>query len=172
MSDFIEREARVVARELDNGNPQNTANLLREDCRDMTPSQFTKLVVQASRMENNGGLADLQIQRDGDVVVHGRDGRRYNAGRIPAEDACRINPPPPVVIIERPRYEPPHCQPDVIIIDRDRDRHDSHPPRGVYDRPVQRQNNSGLEMVIGGGLLGAGVAKRGKEVQGVSRQAI
>jgi len=36
---------------------------------------------------------------------------------------------------------------------------------------VQRQNNSGLEMVIGGGLLGAGVAKRGKEVQGAAAGA-
>ncbi len=175
---FIEREAKFVANAVDCIDPQRTANILRQNCQDMTPGQFTSLVLKTARMEDNGGLADLHIQRDGDVVLHGRDGRRYNAGRIPVEEACRIVPLPPVVIVERPRHEPPRRQPDVIIIDRDRDRdrdrdhrHDPHPPRGIYDRPLPRQDNSGLEMVIGGAVLGAGVSKKGDEVKGAAAGA-
>jgi hypothetical protein len=133
---FINRDARMAARELREGDAASAASLLREDCQHMNPREFSRLIQETSRNSGNCTLADLQIERDGDVVVRSRDGRRYNAGHLPCEEASRFFPPPvviidgpdcrrpPVVIIERQERCPPpviihrpepHCPPPVII---------------------------------------------------------
>lgn len=125
---FINRDARMVARELREGDAASAASLLREDCQHMNPREFARLVQEASRNSGNCTLADLQIERDGDVVVRSQDGRRYNAGYLPREEASRFFPPPPVVIIDRPE----HRRPPVVIIERPEHR---HPPVVVMPRP-------------------------------------
>ena len=123
---FINRDARMAARELREGDAASAASLLREDCQHMNPREFSRLIQETSRNSGNCTLADLQIERDGDVVVRSQDGRRYNAGHLPCEEASRFfPPPPPVVIIERPEHRrppvvvierpEPHCPPPVII---------------------------------------------------------
>ncbi len=157
---FINRDARMAARELREGDAASAASLLREDCQHMNPREFSRLIQETSRNSGNCTLADLQIERDGDVVVRSQDGRRYNAGHLPCEEASRFfPPPPPVVIIERPEHRRPpvvvmprpdvHCpppvvvmprhdehnRPPVIIIDRDRDRGRQPEPCQVPERP-------------------------------------
>lgn len=126
---FINRDARLAARELREGDAASAAGLLREDCQHMNPCEFSRLIQETSRNSGNCALADLQIERDGDVVVRSQDGRRYNAGHLPFEEASRFfPPPPPVVIIERPE----HCRPPVVVIERP----DTHcPPPVIIRRP-------------------------------------
>ncbi|MFA6212652.1 MAG: glycine zipper 2TM domain-containing protein [Candidatus Obscuribacterales bacterium] len=113
---FIKRDAQIVAREMREGDAASAANLLREDCAHMNPREFSRLIQETSRNTGNCTLADLQIERDGDVVVRSQDGRRYNAGSLPREEAARfLPPPPPVVIIERPDV---HRRPPVVVIER------------------------------------------------------
>ncbi|MFA7337417.1 MAG: glycine zipper domain-containing protein [Candidatus Obscuribacterales bacterium] len=126
---FINRDARMAARELREGDAAGAASLLREDCQHMNPREFARLIQETSYNSGNCTLADLQIERDGDVVVRSEDGRRYNAGYLPREEACRFLPPPPVVIIDRPE----HRRPPVIVIERP-DRH-CPPPVVVMPRP-------------------------------------
>jgi hypothetical protein len=125
---FINRDARMAARELREGDAAGAASLLREDCQHMNPREFARLIQETTRNSGNCTLADLQIERDGDVVVRSQDGRRYNAGYLPREEACRFFPPPPVVIIDRPE----HRRPPVVIIDRP-EHH--RPPVVVMPRP-------------------------------------
>lgn len=156
---FINRDARMAARELREGDAEGAASLLREDCQHMNPREFARLIQETSRNSGNCTLADLQIERDGDVVVRSQDGRRYNAGYLPREEACRFLPPPvviidrpehrrpPVIVIERPnRHCPPpvvvmprpdvHCPPPVVVMPR----HDEHnrPPVIIIDRDRDR----------------------------------
>jgi len=162
---FINREAKMVGRELEQGDPVNAANLLREDCQHMNPREFSRLVTQTANSNDRNNLANLEIERDGDVVVQANDGRRYNAGRLAYEEARRLMPEEPAVVYaERPRREP-----DVVIIDREHD-HDHDHDR--YNQPRYQDRQRGLGStatdVIAGGLIGAGVSRRGHEVQGAA----
>lgn len=180
---FINRDARLAAREMREGDAASAAGLLREDCQHMNPREFSRLIQETSRNSGNCALADLQIERDGDAVVRSQDGRRYNAGHLPCEEASRFfPPPPPVVIIERPEHRrppvvvierpEPHCPPPVIIIDRDRDRGrqpdpcqvPERPRVGVYDRRSEGPSDALIGVVGGaviGGVIGDGRGKNG-----------
>jgi hypothetical protein len=178
---FINRDARAVAHDLNTGDAASAAALLREDCANMNPREFSMLVRQASRDDGIRDLADLQIQRDGDVVVESRDGRRYHAGRLPREEAARLLPPPveicqppivhrpPVVIVERP---------PVVIIDNGHD-HGRPPQRGYeqprpLDRNYPRQQDGHSDAVIGalGGAVIGGVIGDGKGKNGALKGAV
>lgn len=124
---FINRDARIAARELQEGDAASAASLLREDCQHMNPREFAKLIQETSRNSGNCTLADLQIERDGDVVVRSQDGRRYNAGYLPREEACRFLPQRQVVIVERSEH---HRQPPIVLT-----RPDAHCPPSVEVRP-------------------------------------
>lgn len=197
---FINRDARMAARELREGDAASAASLLREDCQHMNPREFSRLIQETSRNSGNCTLADLQIERDGDVVVRSQDGRRYNAGHLPCEEASRFFPPPvviierpehrrpPVVVIERPephcpppviiRRPEPHCPPPVIIIDRDRDRGrqpepcqvPERPRVGVYDRRSEGPSDT-LIGVVGGAVIG-GVIGDGRGKNGALKGAL
>ena len=189
---FINRDARMAARDMREGDAAGAANLLREDCQHMNPREFSKLIQETSRNSGNCTLADLQIERDGDVVVRSQDGRRYNAGFLPREEAARFLPPPPVVIIERqPQYRPPvvvierqePCPPPVIV--RRPDVH-PHPPVIIIDnnrhdvprypgRPYPGQRSEGpSDTVIGavGGAIIGGVIGDGKGKNGALKGAV
>lgn len=184
---FINRDARAVAHDLNTGDAASAAALLREDCANMNPREFSMLVRQASRDDGIRDLADLQIQRDGDVVVESRDGRRYQAGRLSREEAARILPPPveicqppivqrpPVVIVERP---------PVVIIDNrngpdyghgpDRRPPYRNEPHRPLDRDYPRQDNGHSDAVVGaiGGAVIGGVIGDGKGKNGALKGAV
>ncbi|CAN5255418.1 hypothetical protein BH11CYA1_BH11CYA1_01440 [soil metagenome] len=173
---FINRDARMAAREMRDGDAAGAASLLREDCQHMNPREFSKLIQETSRNSGNCTLADLRIERDGDVVVSSQDGRRYNAGHLPREEAARfLPPPPPVVIIERrPEIHP---QPQVIIIDRDLDHNHYRgwqPDQSRFPgRPAQRSEGPSDTILgaLGGAVIG-GVIGDGKGKNGALKGAV
>lgn len=199
---FINRDARLAAREMREGDAASAAGLLREDCQHMNPREFSRLIQETSRNSGNCTLADLQIERDGDVVVRSQDGRRYNAGHLPCEEAARFfPPPPPVVIVERPEHRrppvvvierpdthcpppvilrrpEPHCPPPVIIIDRDRDRGRMPEPCQVPERPrvgvYDRRSEGPSDTLIGvvGGAVIGGVIGDGRGKNGALKGAL
>ncbi len=197
---FINRDARMAARELREGDAASAASLLREDCQHMNPREFSRLIQETSRNSGNCTLADLQIERDGDVVVRSQDGRRYNAGHLPCEEASRFfPPPPPVVIIERPEHRrppvvvierpdthcpppviihrpEPNCPPPVIIDNRQREwqpdpsRFPGRPQSGGYERRSEGPSDT-LIGVVGGAVIG-GVIGDGKGKNGALKGAL
>ena len=196
---FINRDARLAAREMREGDAASAAGLLREDCQHMNPREFSRLIQETSRNSGNCALADLQIERDGDVVVRSQDGRRYNAGHLPREEAARFLPPPPVVIIERPEHRrppvvvierpdthcpppviihrpEPHCPPPVIIDNRQREwqpdpsRFPGRPQSGGYERRSEGPSDA-LIGVVGGAVIG-GVIGDGKGKNGALKGAL
>ncbi len=181
---FIDRDAKLAAREMREGDAFSAASLLKEDWQHMNPSEFARLIRKTSDDSSNCALATLQIERDGDVVVRTRNGGRFFAGHLKCEDDYHSFPPP-VVIIEHPEHRRPpvvvmprpdvHCPPPVvvmprhdehhrpplIIIDRDRDRGRQPEPCQVPERPrvgVYDRRSEGpsdtLIGVVGGAIIG------------------
>jgi hypothetical protein len=119
---FINRDARLIASELQQGDAANAACRLREDCAHMNPGEFSSLLRQTKANEMPGNLSDIALYRNGQVTVRSQDGSQQLAGQLPPREMAALLPPPPPPIVEvrppvvelrPPYYGPPgYCPPE------------------------------------------------------------
>lgn len=77
--DPLAAEGRALAELLDNRQPEQVANYLRQDSYNMSPAAFNKVINEARRNDRKGVGADLYIDNDGLVVI---DTRNRNGDQI------------------------------------------------------------------------------------------
>lgn len=148
---FINRDAHIVANELQNGDSTNAACRLREDCAHMNPREFSNLLRQTSAYEAPGHLSDLTLYRNGQVMVRSLDGSQIGAGQLPPQEMAELIPPvplpcPPVVEVRPPYYGQPgydHPEPHRMWV----------APGREYGQPVPLNNT--VVDTVGGAIAGS-----------------
>lgn len=143
-SDWVSREASVLANMLDRGQGEEVANRLREDAFNMNHRDYKRLVDQTVARDTKGYGDDISNRR-GQIRISTRDAVYYPCDVF--EDRVV---PKPQIIVERPVIV--QERPPVVM-------YPNQGPPPYYEQypPQQPQRNTTVEGGLIGGVLGAGI---------------